>query len=477
MAVSESTGRSGAGIGSRSTSVVRRRLGALENAVLGDPSSISPLARWLLVCIVAAGVFAGLVSLVEAGRSLLPPGLDHKDFVQEYLLARAIADGVDPYLPISTLASRYLGYVPSTVFPHPSPHPIPAGLLAIPIAWLPFPTAAAVWFAIELACLFGCAAVLLPKVGKWPRGVAVGVLGLAIASWHPFRDELVWGQVMIPMLLLLLLARRAIRRDRSLAGGLFLGLAFLLKPMLWPLALWLLLRRQMRTLVGFGLTSVFGYAVSGMIVGFNGLAKYFTSVVPAVTKLYQSSSWNISLWTIPARLFAGTGSIDVSSLTAPPLAVRPDLTSWLPPMLLTVALGASLLLTHHTQDFDASLGIMLCACILMSPVSWIHYSVLLVMPIATLSKSLLRRALPIKPTAVAGATALLLSVPVSVWRAVAILVGHPQADPNPTYVSFAASLISMAPTLALVLLVALLATTASRHGLRLGREDAIPSSQ
>jgi hypothetical protein len=49
-------------------------------------------------------IFVG-PSLVHLRDSLEPDVALYKDFAQDYLLARAIADGVDPYVPLHDLAS------------------------------------------------------------------------------------------------------------------------------------------------------------------------------------------------------------------------------------------------------------------------------------------------------------------------------------------------------------------------------------
>ena len=69
--------------------------------------------RLLLPAIVAAAVLGGLLSLREPLAAVSPAYLYRenaiKDFAQEYLLAKAVADGTDPYLPINVLAAGYLG--------------------------------------------------------------------------------------------------------------------------------------------------------------------------------------------------------------------------------------------------------------------------------------------------------------------------------------------------------------------------------
>src|ERR1700716_621502 len=109
-----------------------------------------------------------LATFVALGAFLLTFGLYpqdstlyQKDFGQEYLLARAIRDGVDPYLPIQTLGARYVDVTGYFDRQHPPPRPPTVGLLALPLGLLSYSTAARVWFAFELVCLVAALAMLV----------------------------------------------------------------------------------------------------------------------------------------------------------------------------------------------------------------------------------------------------------------------------------------------------------------------------
>src|SRR4051794_3064403 len=78
------------------------------------------VARWALVL---AAVWLGVAGFRSLMASLAPDWSYRKDFLAIYVLARAIGEDTDPYLPVQTLADRYLGPLPGPVFPHPTPHP------------------------------------------------------------------------------------------------------------------------------------------------------------------------------------------------------------------------------------------------------------------------------------------------------------------------------------------------------------------
>jgi len=112
---------------------------------------------WRLVPQVALGVGAvyGLAYLLVIVQSLQVPAVYNKDFIQEFLLARAFVDASHPdaYAPIRELAERYLGVVGYGIKEYPTPHPTPVGVLFVPLAAFDYTAAAAVWLGVQLVAL------------------------------------------------------------------------------------------------------------------------------------------------------------------------------------------------------------------------------------------------------------------------------------------------------------------------------------
>ena len=108
------------------------------------------LAGWLTLVLALGG---GVAGLWLAMQSLRPQYVYGKDFIQEYLLARAIRAGMNPYLPQRELAEAFGLELTDPTFPHPTPHPPGLALLSWPLAWFDYSLAAAAWMALELCCL------------------------------------------------------------------------------------------------------------------------------------------------------------------------------------------------------------------------------------------------------------------------------------------------------------------------------------
>ena len=144
------------------------------------------------------GILGGVRTAAAQLRGAGPP----VDLVQDYVGARRLARGADAY-PVLTTAFASVGL--HWRAEHRSTHPPTAFLLVLPIAWLPWKTAAAVWAALMLVAIGGTwwalgvepalAAVLAPLTLLWPPAAwslgqltPIWLLGLALA-WRERRDS------------------------------------------------------------------------------------------------------------------------------------------------------------------------------------------------------------------------------------------------------------------------------------------------
>ena len=341
------------------------------------------IARWARRALAALAVAAGLAALPRLHESLLPPHVVRKDFLQEYLLARAVAEGMDPYLPIAALAERYAGVSWGTAFSHPTPHPPPLGLLLLPLAWLDYPTAAAAWLAVELVALVAAVyAVALAQGRRLTLGAAMA-LALALVAWDPVYTDLVLGQLNILVLLLLAGGWLAWRAGRSAPVGVLLGLSLLVKPLAWPALPLFALWRAWRVVGAAAATALAGLTAAAVVVGVGPVASYLTEVLPTVSDAYRAYDRNISLWAVGWRLFDGTGSAVLVGVAAPPLVEAEALARLVSAALPIGALLAACLIARRERDRERSFALMVCLSVLVNPIAWSHYLVLTLLPLAT----------------------------------------------------------------------------------------------
>jgi hypothetical protein len=158
------------------------------------------------------GVSGGIRTAAAQLRGEGPP----VDFVQDYVGARRLVQDGETY-PVLTRAFASVGLDwPAN---HRSTHPPSAFVLALPVAWLPWKAASAVWATLMLVAIAGAWWAL----GASPE-LAAALAPLALV-WPPAAWSL--GQLTPLWLLGLALAWRL--RDRPAAAGAAIALASLTK--------------------------------------------------------------------------------------------------------------------------------------------------------------------------------------------------------------------------------------------------------
>jgi len=337
---------------------------------------------WFRRTLLIAVVLLGTVRLVQYVRLIFLPDVYRKDFIQEYLLARAALAGVDPYQPLPTLAAQFLGTLPTAVLPNPTPHPPPVVLLSLPFGLVNYRLAAALWLGCELLCIPIALGLLLTTLHRRPAPQHLTVIVMAFLVWSPVADELMYGQLMIVLLLLLVIAWRLLRSERHILGGCMLGLMIALKLMAWPIVLLLLLRRNWRAVIAAGGVALAANGLAAAVIGLGPCVYYYQKITEIVTPLYRSSPFNLSAWSVGWRLFSGTGSQVQYGLVAPPLVSIPVLAALVSVALPAALLVGSLILALRTRRFDSAFAIMASASILLNPIAWSHYLVLTALPVA-----------------------------------------------------------------------------------------------
>jgi hypothetical protein len=160
----------------------------------------------------------------------LHPQFVAKDFTYPWRAARALLAGQDPYVVIQP-AGRY-------PFESRFPYPLPAALVAVPVAWLAAPLAASLFFGCSAAALgWG----LLAEGGIWRLWMLAGApfaMALALVQWSPLLvagallPAFAWAFACKPTLGVALFVRRPSKAAVIGASALIL-LSLVLLPT-WP---------------------------------------------------------------------------------------------------------------------------------------------------------------------------------------------------------------------------------------------------
>lgn len=239
------------------------------------------------------------------------------------------------------------------VNPFPSPHwdpssggnlvfPVPGALLFSPLTLLTPSLAADFQAVLLLGMLTGTV---------WALGVRdwriYGLLGL----WPTTFAAIQSGNLTVPLALLVALAWRY--RERRYAPGIAIGAAIALKLFLWPLLVWLLATRRIR---------------SGAVAGLLGLGGGLLTVLPF-----------ISLGHYLRLLRNMDDTFGPQSYTLAGLLTQSHAASFQTAALIGVGFGLAVLALAYVRR---SLPLAVGAALALSPIVWNHYFLLLLVPLA-----------------------------------------------------------------------------------------------
>ena len=254
--------------------------------------------------------------------------------------ARDVLEGRNPYPP-----ATHAGIAPGDRFVYPPP----VAILLIPLGALPFPLAAGIITVVLLAAVAATLAVL--GVRDWR---CYGAAYLSIPVLHDVRLG-----ALTPLLALgLALAWRWRAHARA---AIPLALIVVAKLFLWPLAVWLVATGRFRIAWRGAALAVGASALGWAIIGFAGLADY-----PELLRVLADAEQGRGYSLVAAGLALGLG----------PEAAR----------AAAFVVGAGLIALcwrEGRRGFDErSLALALAAALALSPIVWLHYFVLLLVPIA-----------------------------------------------------------------------------------------------
>lgn len=311
-------------------------MGFVLRAIERFPDKLRDFARpWEL----AAFIWVPAIGIVYSFWFELRSTSRLQDFGIFRSAAAAILHGRSPY-PAAT--PHAVAHFDKFVYPPGT------ALLFAPSVGLPALVGQVAMLVLGVVCVF--AALRLFDVRDWR------CYGIAAVS-APAVNSLALGAVTSLMLVGVAAAWRF--RDRPGAAGLLVALTAVGKLFLWPLGLWLLATRRIRaSMVAVSVAAVFivaGWAV----IGFAGMRSY-PHLLRVLSRVEEGTSYSPA-----ALLHLSAGAAGV----------------------LTVVLGALLVgavaLAARGADGDRrALAIAVVGSLFVTPIVWLHYFLLLLVPIA-----------------------------------------------------------------------------------------------
>jgi hypothetical protein len=310
----------------------------------------------------AAGRRGGYVTFVSGAMLALTPvalfafllwyGLRNDllalDFSQAFVpAAKAVLDGVSPYpSPSDPVVATGTAYV----------YPPLTALLLVPTAWLPEVVGEIAATFVNAALVFAILRVL--RVRDW-RCYAVAF------TWPTVIAALQTANVTLVLTLGAALAWRW--RDRPGRAGGALGCTIAVKMFLWPLVLSFFATRRRPAALIASASSLALIVVSWAVIGFAGMADY-PSLLSRLADLESPHSYT----TYALALDVGLPEGGAKAL-------------W---VAIGVALLGGLVIIARRGDERAAFIIALAAALACSPIVWLHYFALLLVPVALASRRL-----------------------------------------------------------------------------------------
>ena len=298
---------------------------------------LSPVLAILPVAVLAIMLWAG------ASQDILAI-----DFHQSFRpAAEAVLNGISPYPPPITesMAARdAFVYLPF------------GAIIFTPFVVLP-PVAADL-VVTGLMVLLALAALRIVGVRDW-RCYGIAILSPTLVS------AIQTANLTLPLLLALAAIWAA--RHRAVLPGLVLALTLATKLFLWPVFIWLVATRRYRAAVASAATTAVLVGGSWALIGFAGLGDY-SALLRMLAHSLEHDTYTI---------FALA-----SDLGAPDLIARG----------IGIAFGTATLLgcwfLGRRGDEQRSFTLAILTSLLLTPIIWLHYFTLLLVPIAIVHKRL-----------------------------------------------------------------------------------------
>ena len=329
------------------------------------------LAGWLLpefrkgidgaLRVLRGQVLLSILLGAAVGLTIYVVGLDPlaADIKYDWLTAKAALSG-DAYAPLADLAQQFgveiAEFLPADVESGPHPRTPGALLLSVPLVVMPFDWLFAFATAVSVACIAYLVGPTLRGLEPWWKRAAIAFSIVTIPTLGTIR----FGAQSAMVAVLVLVAWTFAARNNSRTGGVLIGIAVTLKVFPVLLLVPLLLRRRLATLASVLLS----LAVLNLV----GLALPGVSLAGAVEAFGEASR----IWVdMPGNASAMTLLVKAGM----------DARAGLGAIALLTTLVLFFLTTRFRERSSLDPLPWLVIGLLVIPISWSHYDVIL-LPVA-----------------------------------------------------------------------------------------------
>jgi alpha-1,2-mannosyltransferase len=337
-------------------------------------------AFWVLVTLAVLVVFG--TNFVRSFRPRVGIEKVHiVDFAQEWLSAKNYEARLPVYSDQQEALRRYLDVtrLDSELIIRYNAHPPVAVLLTLPLGKLSYPDAMLVWN-LATFVLFLVAVALVVRELRMPfTGLSLLPATALIVGGFPVFFQVAEGQLNCLLAFLLTVGWVADRRGFQAAAGVAVGAAAAIKLTPLFLLVYFVAARRWRGAVALvaAFLALNGAAVA--VLGIDAFRFYVTDVVPSVAERFQTSSRNSAIAGFWLRLFAPHPEVRMLALAREPLVA-----TIVAGILRAIVVVLTTWLTWRADSVesrDRAFAVALVAMLLVAPLTWAHYFLLLLLPV------------------------------------------------------------------------------------------------
>lgn len=338
------------------------------------------LPRSLLPAGLALVAVLGLWQLVQIAQ--VSPYVWH-DFTQDYVAAEDVLAGRNPYRAQNERIGEIFNMPAPKEGPAYSFHPPSTIAFFLPLALLPYPAAFVAWEIVQVLCLGVIVGVTVRALGRPLGTLATGAVTLGLVAVWPLGQNLVEGQLNVAVAAGIAACWYALRLKRPTLGGVALATAVALKPLAGLFILWAIWRREWRLLAStFAALAVYG-AIGLALAGIDGTRDYITTAYPMHAELWPGYQDNASPQGFYTRLFGPSAWRPRPPYPTPGLSQALTLATWAAAVaVLLWRIGWRRPTAERLNREFAALG---ATMLLVTPINWPHYYVVLVGPVAVMA--------------------------------------------------------------------------------------------
>lgn len=242
--------------------------------------------------------------------------------------------------------------------------------LFLPLHFFNYAKAYQLWSTISVGCILLGAYLATRPFLQWHKNT-LSILAL-FALYLPCSEILAFGQTTSIMLVLIASAWLLAREKNDIAAGIFIGVACGLKLFCGLFLIYFLCLKRFRLFAASLLSFFATVMIGGVVFGFHAYL-FYHAILKSID--WYAASLNASLYGFFVKCFSNTEKNT-------PVMVVPYLASVLT-VLSSSGLATFLIHTWRKwgeQQFDLGFSVVIVAMLLLSPLGWVYYFPLLLIP-------------------------------------------------------------------------------------------------